>query len=127
MSLKEQLAEYRAGWDQRVPGERQAIMQRHIDELRAGPVARTTLKVGDQAPPIVLKNAKGTTVDVGALIKKGPVIVSFYRGRGSTACRDQPGKTRRHTIDRRKERSQVRGAQRPRPKGRTCIRPGLLV
>jgi hypothetical protein len=29
MSLKEQLADYRAGWYQRVPAERQAIMQRH--------------------------------------------------------------------------------------------------
>jgi thiol-disulfide isomerase/thioredoxin len=86
MSLKEQLAEYRAGWYQRVPAERQAIMQRHIDELRAGPVARTMLKVGDQAPPIVLKNAKGTTVDVGALIKKGPVIVTFYRGGWCPYC-----------------------------------------
>ena len=86
MSLKEQLAEYRAGWYQRVPAERQAIMQRHIDELRAGTIARTTLKVGDQAPPIVLKNAKGTTVDVGALIKKGPVIVTFYRGGWCPYC-----------------------------------------
>ena len=48
MSLKEQLAEYRAGWYQRVPAERQAIMQRHIDELRAGTIARTMLKVGDR-------------------------------------------------------------------------------
>ena len=30
MSLKEQLAEYRAGWFKRVPAERQAIMERHI-------------------------------------------------------------------------------------------------
>ena len=86
MSLKEQLAEYRADWYQRVPADRQAIMQRHIDELRAGAIARTTLKVGDQAPPIVLKNAKGTTVDVGALIKKGPVIVTLYRGGWCPYC-----------------------------------------
>jgi hypothetical protein len=31
MSLKEQLAEYRTGWYQRVPAERQAIMERHIE------------------------------------------------------------------------------------------------
>jgi hypothetical protein len=39
MSLKEQLAEYRAGWYRRVPPERQAIMQRHIDQLRKGAFA----------------------------------------------------------------------------------------
>jgi peroxiredoxin len=86
MSLKEQLAEYRAGWYQRVPAERQAIMQRHIDQLRSGAIARTMLKVGDHAPAIVLENAKGATVDIGTLLEKGPVIVTFYRGGWCPYC-----------------------------------------
>jgi len=86
MSLKEQLTEYRAGWYRRVPAERQAIMQRHIDQLRSGAIARTMLKVGDHAPAIVLENAKGVTVDVGTLVKKGPVIVTFYRGGWCPYC-----------------------------------------
>ncbi len=86
MSLKEQLAEYRAGWYQRVPAERQAIMQRHIEQLRNGAIARTMLTVGDRAPAIVLENAKGATVDVGALLAKGPVIVTFYRGGWCPYC-----------------------------------------
>ena len=56
MSLKEELAEYRAGWFKRVPAERQAIMQRHIAELRDG-LAKKALKVGDRAPSIILGNA----------------------------------------------------------------------
>jgi len=86
MSLKEQLAEYRAGWYQRVPAERQAIMQRHIDQLRSGAIARTMLKVGDHAPAIVLENAKGATLDIGTLLEKGPVIVTFYRGGWCPYC-----------------------------------------
>jgi peroxiredoxin len=86
MSLKEELAEYRAGWYQRVPAERQAIMQRHVDQLRSGTIARTMLKVGDHAPAIVLENAKGATIDVGTLLKKGPVIVTFYRGGWCPYC-----------------------------------------
>jgi peroxiredoxin len=86
MSLKEQLAEYRAGWYKRVPPERQAIMQRHIDGLRTGAIARSMLKVGDRAPAIVLTNAKGQTVDVARLLKKGPVIVTFYRGGWCPYC-----------------------------------------
>jgi thiol-disulfide isomerase/thioredoxin len=85
MSLKEQLAEYRAGWFKRVPVERQAIMERHIAELRNG-LAKTALKVGDRAPAIVLGNAKGETVDVGALLSQGPVIVAFYRGGWCPYC-----------------------------------------
>jgi peroxiredoxin len=85
MSLKEQLAEYRAGWFKRVPAERQAIMERHIAELRNG-IAKAALKVGDRAPAIVLVNAKGETIDVGAFLKKGPVIVTFYRGGWCPYC-----------------------------------------
>jgi len=86
MSLKEQLAEYRAAWHQRVPAERQAIMQRHIDQLRSGAFAGTMLRVGDRAPAIVLENATGATVAVGTLLKKGPVIVTFYRGGWCPYC-----------------------------------------
>jgi peroxiredoxin len=85
MSLKEQLAEYRAGWFKRVPAERQAIMERHIAELRNG-IAKTAMKTGDRAPAIVLGNAKGDTVDVDALLKNGPVIVTFYRGGWCPYC-----------------------------------------
>jgi peroxiredoxin len=85
MSLKEQLAEYRAGWFKRVPPERQAIMERHIAGLRNS-LAKTALKVGDRAPKIVLGNASGKTVDVGALLKRGPVIVTFYRGGWCPYC-----------------------------------------
>jgi peroxiredoxin len=86
MSLKQQLEEYRAGWYNRVPAERQAIMQRHIEQLREGEISRTMLKVGDRAPAIVLGNAKGETVDVGALLRRGPVIVTFYRGGWCPYC-----------------------------------------
>jgi peroxiredoxin len=85
MSLKQELAEYRAGWFKRVPAERQTIMERHIAQLRDG-LAKTALKVGDRAPSIVLSNAKGETVDVSALLKKGPVIVAFYRGGWCPFC-----------------------------------------
>jgi peroxiredoxin len=86
MSLKEQLAEYRAGWHQRVPAERQATMQRHIDQMRNGAIAKTMLKVGERAPAIVLGNARGEIVNVGTLLKKGPVIVTFYRGGWCPFC-----------------------------------------
>jgi peroxiredoxin len=85
MSLKEELAEYRAGWFKRVPAERQAIMERHIAELRNG-LAKTALKVGDRAPPIVLNNAAGETVDVSTLLAHGPVILTFYRGGWCPYC-----------------------------------------
>jgi peroxiredoxin len=85
MSLKQQLAEYRAGWLKRVPAERQVVIERHIARLRNG-VAKTALKAGDLAPAISLDNAKGETVNVGALLKHGLVIVTFYRGGWCPYC-----------------------------------------
>jgi peroxiredoxin len=86
MSLKQQLAEYRAAWHKRVPAERQAIMARHIEQLRNGVIARTMLKVGDRAPTFALPNAKGGIVDVRTLLQKGSVIVTFYRGGWCPYC-----------------------------------------
>jgi peroxiredoxin len=85
MSLKEDLAELRSGWLRRVPVERQAIMARHIAELRNG-LAKTSLKAGDRAPPIMLRNARGETVDVGVLLQNGPVVITFYRGGWCPYC-----------------------------------------
>jgi peroxiredoxin len=86
MTLKEQLAQFRAGWRERVPAERQEMMLRHIQQLRDGAISKTMLKVGDRAPSIALADAKGVTVNVGALLKRGPVIVTFYRGGWCPFC-----------------------------------------
>src|SRR5215467_13982232 len=85
MSLKQQLDEYLAGWRERVPAKRQAIVERHIGQLR-GVIARTMLKVGDRAPAFALPDAKGDVIDFGVLLKKGPVIVTFYRGGWCPYC-----------------------------------------
>lgn len=86
MSLKDELASYRAGWHQRVPAERKAIMERHIQELRNGAFARIMLKRGDRAPLFVLPNARGGTTNLAALLTRGPVIISFYRGGWCPYC-----------------------------------------
>ena len=86
MNLKEQLAEFRAAWHERVPAERKEMMQRHIDHLRSGAIARSMLRAGNRAPDIVLGNARGEIVNVANLLRSGPVIVSFYRGGWCPYC-----------------------------------------
>ena len=51
-TLSKQLEEYRAGWMQRVPADRRAIMERHIQYLTEAGFARRSKQVGDQAPAI---------------------------------------------------------------------------
>jgi peroxiredoxin len=86
MTLKQQLADFRAGWRERVPAELQEKMLRHIQQLRDGDGASKMLRVGDRAPAIVLPNARDETVDIGSLLKAGPVIITFYRGGWCPFC-----------------------------------------
>jgi peroxiredoxin len=85
-TLSQQLDEFLAGWKQRVPPERQAIMERHIAHLKETGFGQKAKQVGQQAPAIVLPDATGKTFDVATLLAKGPVIVTFYRGGWCPYC-----------------------------------------
>lgn len=86
MTLSEQLEDYRAGWMRRVPADRRAAMERHIAHLAQTDLARNAKGVGDQAPDIVLPDAHGKPFEVAALLAKGLVIVTFYRGGWCPYC-----------------------------------------
>jgi peroxiredoxin len=85
-TLSEQLEEYRAGWMQRVPEERRAIMERHIAHLTAIGQGKLARQVGERAPPILLPDAHGAMFDVATLLAKGPVVLTFYRGGWCPYC-----------------------------------------
>ncbi|MFI5387113.1 MAG: peroxiredoxin-like family protein [Fimbriimonadales bacterium] len=85
-TLSEQLEEFRAGWMQRVPAARRAIMERHITHLTEAGLGQRAKQVGDRAPTIILPDAHGETFDVATLLAKGPVVVTFYRGGWCPYC-----------------------------------------
>jgi peroxiredoxin len=85
-TLSQQLDEYLAGWKQRMPPERQAIMERHIAHLKETGFGQRARQAGEPAPAIVLPDAHGKTFDVASLLAKGPVIVTFYRGGWCPYC-----------------------------------------
>jgi peroxiredoxin len=55
-------------------------MHRATAELIASNAADRAKQVGDKAPPFSLKDADGNVVSSEALLAKGPLVVSFYRG-----------------------------------------------
>jgi hypothetical protein len=55
-------------------------MRRATAELIASGVAKRAKKAGDVAPSFSLKDAEGNVVRSDALLRKGPLVVSFYRG-----------------------------------------------
>lgn len=81
MSLEERLAAIREAGKSRQPPEVRAVMQQSIEDLRASGVVDRVAKVGARAPEFTLPNAAGQPVSLASLRARGPVVLSFYRGR----------------------------------------------
>lgn len=85
MTLKSKLDAFKADFEAgkppyNVPYSVIEIMHRATAELRASGLAGGALKVGDLAPVFSLTDPDGVTVSSAELLKKGPLVVSFYRG-----------------------------------------------
>ncbi|WP_343716425.1 peroxiredoxin-like family protein [Inquilinus sp.] len=85
MSLQAKLDAFKADFEAgkppyNVPPSVIEIMHRATAELIASGAAGHALKTGDKAPSFALKDPDGTVVNSAAVLAKGPLIVSFYRG-----------------------------------------------
>ena len=81
MSLQERLDAMREASKARIPAETRAIMERSIDDLRASGIMEGVARVGQMAPDFTLPNPGGQPVRLVDLVARGPVVLSFYRGR----------------------------------------------
>jgi hypothetical protein len=81
MSLKAELKALQTRLESGRPADVVATMHRAVEELRTSGAVGRVLKAGDQAPEFVLPNAAEQLIDSRGLLAKGPLIVTFYRGR----------------------------------------------
>jgi CRISPR/Cas system-associated exonuclease Cas4 (RecB family) len=81
MALQEKLDAMREMSKTRVPPEARAVMERSVADLRASGIMTRVAKVGQAAPDFTLPNADGRPVGLKELLTRGPVVLSFYRGR----------------------------------------------
>ena len=81
MSLKAELKALQTRLESGRPADVVATMHRAVEELRTSGAVGRVLKAGDQAPEFMLPNAAEQLIDSRALLAKGPLIVTFYRGR----------------------------------------------
>ena len=65
--------------------EDKATMEKAAVDL-AKAMPNPGLKVGQRAPEFTLPNAYGKQVQLSSLLKKGPVIINFYRGAWCPFC-----------------------------------------
>ncbi|MDR5784506.1 peroxiredoxin-like family protein [Caballeronia sp. LZ065] len=85
MSLQDKLDAFRADFKAgkppfNAPAEIHPVMERATAELIASGQAGRAIKAGDRAPHFNLKDQDGNDVSSAALLVKGPMVVTFYRG-----------------------------------------------
>ena len=81
MALHDKLDAMREMAKSRLPADALAVMERSVEELRASGIMQRVARVGQTAPDFTLPNAAGARVSLIELRARGPVVLSFYRGR----------------------------------------------
>jgi len=80
MTLEQSLATIREASAKRIPPERQAVMHRATEDLRASGILDRVIKVGDPLPAFALQNAYGPEVRSSDLLARGPLVLTVFRG-----------------------------------------------
>ncbi len=99
LTLNDQLRLMRESAKSKMPPEKKKVMDEALDNLKKQKLEEKAVKVGQSFPNFSLKDAQGKTVTLTTLRKKGPVIVSFYRGSWCPYCNAQLSAFEQHLGD----------------------------
>ena len=80
MSLKETLDATRTAAVARRGAEVHAIMDRATADLRASGILKKVAGIGQTAPSFSAPNYDARVISSKALLTKGPLVLSFFRG-----------------------------------------------
>lgn len=86
MNLTEELDKKRAGAPDFISADHLKAMGGATRDLRSTGIVGQALSEGSQAPAFALPNGHGETIDVGALMERGAVVLNFYRGGWCPYC-----------------------------------------
>lgn len=89
VTLRNQLEELTSKLQALVPMERLATIDRAIEQLQASGLAASALRAGDPAPDFELPDGDGVLWRSQDLLRHGPLVVVFYRGRWCAYCNAQ--------------------------------------
>jgi len=99
LTLKDQLNLLNQAWHKKASPERVKAVEASINKLREEHLAEKALKEGQTMPDFSLADAHGKTVNLKSLLKKGSVIVAFYRGSWCPYCNAQLSEYQKHLAD----------------------------
>jgi peroxiredoxin len=89
MSLNEHLDSLTAKLRAMVPAERLAVIDLGAAQLSYSGLADRALKIGDLAPSFELPDGDGMLWRSEELLRSGPLVIVFYRGRWCAYCNAQ--------------------------------------
>ena len=80
-TLQARLDDMREASAKKIPPEARAVMHRATAALADSGQADRALGVGDALPAFALPDSTGATVSSSELLSRGPLILTFFRGR----------------------------------------------
>lgn len=86
MTLQESLDKIKVRIESSLPKDAVSIMHQATKELENSGIGSAILKTGDKAPEFNLKNQDGELISSVDLLKKGPLVITFYRGGWCPYC-----------------------------------------
>jgi peroxiredoxin len=99
LGLNDQLRLMKESMAPKVSHEAGKVMSDSIEGLRKSNLTKNALAVGQIMPNFSLPNAHGEIVSLGALLEKGPLIVTFYRGGWCPYCNLQLHSYQQHLAE----------------------------
>ncbi len=84
--LKKQLSELAEKARSKRPEKQRQIMTQAIEDLKKSQIMKTALKKGDKIPHFKLRDIYKGAVTSQELLKKGPLLIVFYRGGWCPYC-----------------------------------------
>ena len=85
-TLKQETDEARDQFLGSLPSETKQTVDQAFAKLLSSDIGQNAKNVGDIAPNIILENAAGQNTNLQDLLKKGPVVLNFFRGGWCPFC-----------------------------------------
>lgn len=80
MTLQERLSARKAQFEAKAPKRALDVMHRATSDLRGSGIMERAAKVGDRAPGFELIRTDGQRVAAPDFLRRGPLVLNFYRG-----------------------------------------------
>ncbi len=85
-SLQDSLNARKAAWEVKASDEKKKLYAEGIADVANSGLLQNAKQVGNQAPEFTLQNALGENVSLADYLKKGPVVLTWYRGGWCPYC-----------------------------------------